>query len=300
MTDTRVIKCTNKAENISIYLRRTSAAPWYLSDFTGLYGADFDVTMINNTLSDGAQHAGTRIKVRNPVLTITNRAAHRDGRALLHRVFKPRSEGILEYSDGTVTRLINYYVENIAVESKSVRSDDTGAEVATISLLCPDPLFYEPEDRIARMATWMKGFTFKHSFTKAGEELGYRSKEKIQDIVVESGLDEIGMTIHVAAFGAAKNITITNATSNAVCRVGTSDTPFEMVAGDVLEITSEIGKRHVWYMHEGIRKEINYCLSADSHFLMLRAGHNVVGYSAESGVDNLSVTLVYRMRYTGI
>ena len=76
--------------------------------------------------------------------------------------------------------------------------------------------------------------------------------------------------------------------------------PLEMVAGDVLEITSEIGQRHVWFTHEGLKKEINYCLSSDSQFLTLKAGHNVFGYNAESGVDNLSVTITYRMRYAGI
>lgn len=300
MTDARMIKCTNKAENVSVYLRRTTAAPWYLSDFTGLYGSDFDVLTGKNTLSDGAQYLSARVKERNIVLTVTSRAAHRDSRALLYRVFKPRSEGVLEYSDGTIARKIDYYAESVSIESKGARSDDSGVMVATISLLCPDPFFYETGNRIARMSTWMPAFIFKHEFSSAGEEFGYKAKEKIQDIVNESGLDEIGMTVKVEAFGTVKNVSIINASTNAVCKVGTSDTPLEMVAGDVLEITSDNGGRHVWHTHEGVKKEINYFLSSDSQFLTLKAGHNVIGYNAENGVDNLSVIIIYRMRYAGI
>lgn len=300
MTDARVIKCTNTAENISLYLRRTSAARWHPSDFTGLYSSDFDVLTSKNMLSDGAQYLSARVKERNIVLTVTSRSAHRDSRALLYRVFKPRSEGVLEYSDGTIARKINYYAESVSIESKGARSDDSGVMVATISLLCPDPFFYETGNRIARMSTWMPAFTFKHEFSSAGEELGYRSKERLQDIVNASGLDEIGMTVKVEAFGTVKNVSIVNASTNMVCKVGTSDTPLEMVAGDVLEITSEIGQRHVWFTHEGVKKEINYFLSSDSQFLTLKAGHNVIGYNAENGVDNLSVIIIYRMRYAGI
>lgn len=300
MTDSRVITCTNTSENIAVYLRRTSASPWYLSSFSGIYDTDYDVTTSANTLADGSQYMGSKVNQRNIVLTLANKSRHRSARALLARVFKPRSKGTLQYSDGTITRKIDYYTEKVSFETKGVRSDDSGVMIATVSLICPDPFFYEISDSVRQMSAWMPSFTFEHAFSVDGEEIGYRSKEKIAEISNESGIDEIGMDISIITSGAASNIYVTNATTNEVIRIGTDTSALNLVAGDVVEITTEIGNRHVWLTHEGTTTEINYLLSSDSSFLTLTAGTNVIGYGASSGVDNLSIEITYRMRYASV
>lgn len=300
MVDMRVIKCINPADNMSLILRRTSASPWYLSSFSGLYELGYDVNTTDNTLTDGSQYFGTLVKERNITLSIVNRSAHRNSRNLLYSVFRPRTKGILEYSDGVISREIGYYAESCNITTKGMRSDDSGAMTATVSLICPDPFFYDLYDSTVRMSSWVGAFTFQHTFSSAGEEFGYRTKEKLQDIVNESGLDDIGMTIRFDCSGSVTNPLIINSSSGETCRVGTDSKPLSLVAGDVLEITTGTGNRHVYFTHDGVKTEANYYLSSDSVFPMIHTGHNVIGYNASSGVDNMSITITYRMRYSGV
>lgn len=300
MSDLRTITCKNVEDNMSVILRRTAAAPWYLSDFDGLYGSDYNVTTVDNTLSDGSKYFSTLIKERNITLTAVNRKGHRQARALLYNVFKPRSAGVLEYSDGTITRKIPYYTEKCEITEKGARTDNSGVAIASISLVCPDPYFYDLSDSVVYMSTWMPAFQFPHSFVADGEEFGYRTKEKLQDIINDTGSDEVGLDILVETSGAASNITITNATAGETCKIGTSSNELSLVAGDTVEITTELGNRHVLLTHDGTKTEINYLLSADSSFPAIHTGHNVLAYDAESGVDNLSITITYRMRYVGV
>lgn len=298
MADTRVITCTNVKENISLTLRRTSASPWYLSSYSGLYDNDFDVSTSENSSVDGSTYQDSRIGQRNIVLTISNRDKHRDGRYLLQRIFAVRTLGTLQYDDGDEKRIISYYPEKIDFANKGVRSDSSGLVTATVSLICPDPYFYDLYDHSFMMAAFVPAFSFAHVFAAAKEEFGYRQKEKIKVINNELSVDGTGMTIRITCDGSVKNPSITRVEDHAHISIGTTAKPLSLVAGDVVTVTTENGNKKVMLIHDGVASSINQYLSEDSSFLQLRRGSNSLGYNADEGVDSMVLTISYRNRYT--
>lgn len=288
----RYITCTNQ-DGVSVTFGERAMTPFLLVDATGIYEVANNVTISENTMSDGGAYQGSVAKVRNIVLTVKDIEDHVYNRNLLRALFKSGESGELVFHEETNNLKINYYVE---------RMDSTGAYGArtyTVSLLCPDPFFYALQDITVYMAAWFSDFTFTHYFRAEGEELGYRSSNRLQQIKNENAADNIGLDIQIKANGAVTNPSITHVERDETITVGTSTKPLEMEAGDVLRITTADNDKHVYLIHEGVEEEINEYLTEDAVFIQLMRGTNSIGYDADSGVDNMVVQVTYRLKYAG-
>lgn len=285
----RTIKCSNN-DGVSITFRENKADPFLLVDADGLYLQQNNVTMSENTMVDGAQYQGSVASARNIVLTLRDHGSNRYNRQLLNTLYKKGEEGTLIYTEESVSRQIKYYVE-------SVKSTGDGiSRTYTISLQCPDPFFYAMSDITVKMASWIDGFHFIHEFHE-GEEFGSRSNEKSQNIQNENAADNTGMTITIEANGSATNPSLTRVESDESIRIGTSAKPLNLIAGDVVTIYTETGNKHVTLRREGKTAEINEYLSEDSEFIQLMRGDNNIGFAADSGGENLVISISYRMKY---
>lgn len=297
MKRVRTITCTNQS-NISVTFGEKKDSPFIVEDADGLYSMNVDLSISDNAMMDGGTYQSGWLKTRNIVLTLRDRGAddHIDNRQLLFSLFPQREKGTLIIADTegpiTVRRMIDYYVE-------SVISDGTNySRMYSVSLICPDPYFYDVAVSNVQMAAWISAFQFQHQFAAAGEEIGYRSKTKSQDIENNVGSDAVGMTITILASGQVKNPSIARAESGERIKIGTDSKAFTMEAGDILTITTGVNNKHVYLTHEGVKTEVNQYLSADSKFITLHHGHNTIGYDADGGVDFISAEISYRMRYT--
>jgi hypothetical protein len=289
--DNRKIICTNNDGMVINFQSKFS--PFLLADCDGLYGIENNVTMSDNTMTDGATYQGSVAKKRNIVLTLKTKENHRLGRYELYQLFSQGTKGTLTYIEDETERAINYYVEKVDVDSsKNVRT-------ATISLLCPDPYFEATADKELTMAGWERDWEFIHEFVAEGEEFGKRVQEKIKTIENTSGAKGIGLTIEIYANGAVSNPQITHVESGDYIKVGTEAHPLDMVSGDILTITTQTNNKKVKFTHGGTTTEINEYLDEGSEFIQLQAGINTIGYSAESGDGNMTVKLIYREKYLG-
>ncbi len=285
----RVITCENQFNIKGIFSERSF--PYLLSDADGLYEMAASVNLSSNTMNDGAVYHSSVLKKRNIVLTLSDVGDHTEHRALLNELFVPKSSGILTLDEGNEHRKIEYYVESM----KSTGLD--AYRSYTISLICPDPYFYDLEDSEVTMSSFLPSFYFTHCFKSAKEEFGYRQKEKIQTIYNEVGIGGTGMKIEITCNGDVKNPSITRVESTQSITVGTSSKPLNLVAGDRVIITTYDADKQVYLVHEGINTKINQYLSEDSYFIQLEKGTNSIGYSAAAGVDNMIVKITYKIRY---
>ena len=72
-----------------------------------------------------------------------------------------------------------------------------------------------------------------------------------------------------------------------------------MVNGDVVIITTAQNDKHV-YLQRGTEKtEVNEYMTEESKFIQLMRGNNNIGYTADIGDEYLSVSIQYRMKYSG-
>lgn len=288
----RYITCTNE-DGMSCKFG-SSFSPFLLTTVDGIYKVESNITISNSNLIDGGIFQGSNITSRNIVLTVRDKDNHKDNREFLYRLFKPNSEGVLRYFENDDVKRINYYVESI---------DVTGvysSRQATISLMCADPFFYDNEETVKYLAEWRGSFEFEHQFTSSKEEIGYRSLVKSLNIQNLTPRDDVGLNIEITSVGAAKNLKITNVEQNKTISIGTDEKPFNMVAGDIVNIVTEKGNKNVTLTREGVTIGINNYLSEDSEFIQLGVGNNHIGYDASEGVSNLSFKIAYTFKYNGV
>lgn len=288
----RTITCSN-ADGMSIVFGETNLSPFLLVEASGCYTADNNVTISENTMTDGGAYQGSVAKIRNIVLTLKDNSNHVYNRNLLDALFKAGQAGNLVFKEDENERQIDYYVESVDSTGQS------GARTYTVSLLCPDPFFYAMSDVVVILAEWVGNFEFQHQFIEGGEEFGYRSLQRIQNIINEQAEDGVGMDIVIYASGNVTNPSVIRIESNEAMTLGNDLIPFNMVAGDQVRITTSDNDKHVYLTHEGITTEINQYITEDSVFIQLMRGNNNIGYLADVGEDAMSVRISYRLKFAG-
>ena len=289
----REITCINE-DGVAIVLK-DRFSPWELQSCEGLYESNSPITTLSDTMSDGSVYQGSKLSQRNIVLTLRDRPTgnHMTNRSLLYTVFKPKAVGTLIYTGDKVSRVINYYVEKIYIDA--VKS----SRMATISLICPDPYFYDPVENVVSMGGWDPLFEFSHEFTSEGEEFGSRNQELLKQIV-NTNVDDIGITVVLTASGAVVNPVIYHVEQGIHIAVGTDDKPFTLNAGEKLIITTHENNKHILLASNNVVTEVNEYLSEDSDFIQLQYGVNTFGYSATAGADYLTIEIAYRYQYLGV
>lgn len=269
-------------------------SPYLLTDCDGIYTVSNNVTTSDNTMVDGATYQGSVAKKRNIVLTLKDKENHLANRQQLYQLFMPRTKGTFTYEEDDEIRTIDYYVESIDIDSQN------RVRTATVSLICPDPYFQATSDNMVEMAGWQKQFEFQHEFLSIKEELGIRVDERIKTITNETGSEGIGLTITIKAIGNVTNPKITLVETGESIQVGTSANPMNLVSGEYLTITTGTNNKNVTKTSGDETTNVNEYLTEDSEFIQLQSGDNTFGYSAASGVDYMTVAIVYRLKYLGV
>lgn len=288
----RKITCSN-SDGVEITFGERGPYPFLLVEAEGCYTVDNNVTISENTMSDGGAYQGSVAKIRNIVLTLRDYLDNVYNRNLLNALFKSGEKGTLVFSEDSNERKIEYYVESIT------SSGEYGSRTYQVSLLCPDPFFYALSDVTVYMADWITAFEFPHRFLEGGEEFGYRSNTRLQTITNENAADNIGMEIVIYASGGVVNPSVIRVESDERITLGTAARNFVMEAGDRVRITTSDNDKHVYRIRNGVETEVNEYLTEDSVYIQLMRGTNSIGYDASVGVDAMVVQVTYRMKYAG-
>lgn len=286
----RSIICTNE-NGLSYEFKDNAFDPLLLlAHVEGIYEHENIVSIEQNAMIDGGTYQGSVAKIRNIVLTLIGRPAEKwtqNIRDILYVLFAEGKSGTLTYVENEKARTINYFVER-------VHQENTNSRLYTISLLCPDPFFYDTNVAQVDMANWVENFEFEHEFLAVGEELGYRSAVQLQNIHNDSASDNIGLEIEIKAIGGVTNPYISHVERNEILTINTT-----LLTGDVVKITTAIGNKHVYRTRAGITTEINQYLTEDSEFIQLHIGDNSIAYGATAGANNMNISIRYQFKYEG-
>ena len=293
MSADRTIYCRNK-DGVEVSFDYGDTSPFFLESIDGVMSVSNKVTTSENTTVDGSTYQGSVTTQRNIVITAHTSENHVYNRNMLYKCFKPKTEGVLTYSEEDETRIIDYIVESVEVDEKGVVRN------AVISLICPDPFFKDEEDTIVTMAGWQPCFEFPHEFKAEKEPFGVRVAEIIKEIENDSAADNIGIEILIEAMGAVTNPTIYHTEQDIFIKVGTENNPLSIGAGEAIRITTGTNEKAVYLVQGETETEINEYLDEGSDFIQLVHGKNTFAYAADSGRDYMNVTITYRFRYLGV
>lgn len=287
----RSITCKNNNGSALVF-GEAAFTPFLLAHVEGLYSSIAELSILENAMLDGGDFYGSRIPTRNIVITITDKPGARyaqQNRDTLRSVFTKGDRGTLIYQENDSQRCIDYYVESIKPGKK---------RLTTISLLCPDPYFYDVNYSKAIISTWIPDFEFPHEFKADGEELGHKEESRIANIE-GTAPNPVGMIMEITANGQVENITVAKLSTGEHIVLGSQSHPFQMQYGDVVRIVTEDNKKNITRIRDGVEESINQYMSEDSKFFQITYGDNPIGYTADTGVDNISLEISYRNRYEG-
>lgn len=292
-----------RGEAMTIELANPEKSGFAILDITGLGPVKADINTTENGINDGAIYNSAHVSYRNIVLSLRFIGTDIESlRQESYRFFSVKQNVRLLIE--TDNRLMNIegYVES---NEPTIFSKTEGCKV---SIICPYPYFKigdgDPN------TTVFSGHIAEFSFPFSNESL---TEKKLifgtvhidtEGNVMYDGDAGIGITIRIAALGAAKNIKIYNTQTKEKMVLNTdkietiTGTAFGL--GDEIIISTVKNKKSVQLLRGGVYTDIFRCLDLTSDWFMIYKGDNVFSYTADTGIDNLEFTIVNDVIYEGI
>lgn len=302
----KAITVTNElGEALRLDLARPELSGFAVTSITGLGPGTATINTTELATTDGSLFNSARSLARNIVISIKylwNNSIE-DARQKSYKYFPLKKRiSLLVETDNRKAEVVGYVESNEpTIFSKSEGSD--------ISIICPDPFFYDKVDTGVN-ETVLSGieslFEFPFSNESLTENLLEVSAIKISTtgVVVYNGDSEIGVNITMHAIGEASGIAIYNTDTREVMRIDTDKiaafTGSGIGNGDDILISTIKGSKYIHLLRNGVVTNILNCLDRTSDWLHLNRGDNVFVYTAESGVNNLYLTIENRVIYEGV
>jgi len=287
----REITCLNTKYNKELTFTERKFDPFLLVKANGIYDVSNNISKSNNVVIAGATYLGSVMEARNIVLTIKDIDNYEQNRELVDQVFQNGVLGILTVKDGEHIRNIEYYTESI--ESTAT----VGKRLTTISLICPDPYFYDPNENVVNIATMTPHFEWPHEFVAEGEEFSFQNPSRTGVIENETAEENTGMTMVVTVTDTVKNPQIVKIQTQEFLQMGEDGHDFYLYRGDVLTITTHTGNKNILLTRNGETSGANHHMTADSVFFQLSRGTNTIGYNADEGRNAIMIQVSYRNRF---
>lgn len=275
--------CTNaRGQKIELGWKR----PFWMDKLPEGLGSQSEISTYQIHGSDGALYSGAQATQRNIVLTVS--LLKKDGlpvlRDRLYSFFQRGEPGTITVQDGGIERQATYYAESVTVEGEGP------VRTATISLICPDPLFYDTEDSYTGMASFDKLIEFDFWFNE-----DFAVEEKNQDLIkaIYNDSVEVGMQIRYTAAGTVVDPVLEDVGRGLSLAIETTMEP-----GD--EILIDTGKKTVTRTRNGEQTNLINAFTWESEWLMLKPGDNLFKFSAAEGTELLSTVIITRKGYWGV
>ncbi|URN83483.1 phage tail family protein [Acetobacterium wieringae] len=272
----------------------SNSAPFILQKFEESQG-------INNYSfkgvgQDGNTYLGSTLDEKDINLTIAllgkTTEQYSSYREKLYRVFNPKlGEGCLVYDDGIKELKIKCIPEKVPFMKNITQSKGTGL----INLTANEPLWVDLLEKRDEIALWAADFEFDLEIPEdTGIDIGHREPSLIVNCLNDGDV-ETGIRIEFKALATLVNPSLFNVNTREFIRIKKT-----MAAGEVISISTYFGNKRIISRLNGVETNAFYSIDEDSTFLQLSQGDNLFRYDAESGLDNLEVTIYHYDRYLGV
>ena len=284
--DTQFVVCENaRGEKIRL---PDENSPISIISFDGFGSMDFDVKTSQNSGQDGENYNTSQAKKRNLTITFDIQSDYQHQRDRLHSFFQPRSWGTVYYYEtaGGEGRKARYQVESLQIADYGV------SRTGTLSLICPDPKWYALDDQLTQLSRRRGLITFPLRLANP-----FRVSEIVQNLIANvynPSAVPMGLTVKFTANGEVINPSLYDVNRQLLMQISTTMHP-----GDQIIITTADGNKRVKLISGGVTTNINNLLVYPPHWLQAQQGDNLYRYSADSGIDSLSVSILSTQAYWG-
>lgn len=266
--------------------------PFFLDSYSGIHDYAGNVSTLKSAFGIGVSYIGTSVNQRDINLVI----AFKDGADLINKkqqiynIFPLKDKGTLYYYEDDIERKINYYVENVTLTRKA------NFIYASINLLCPSPYFMDSEETIATINNWDKLFKFKLEIPDGtGIMFGQKNESTTIEIVNNSHIN-YGLTITFAANDTVKKPKLTNNTTGETLQLNCV-----MNLNDCIIISTYDNDKSITLIEsDGTETDITNSLVFGTNFLQAPNGVNKFIATADSGSENLDISISYYNYYEAV
>lgn len=298
------LKVTNhNNQSLLLELYHPERSGLIINNIEGLGPPKADINSAEVAMMDGGLFTSARMTQRNIVITLSMMfdPLIEDSRIRTYTYFPVKKKVHLEITTDYRHAECEGYVES------NTPIIFTNSETTQISIICPDPFFYELGDEAVVFSGVHPMFEFPFSNESLSEpmlefgDIRYDSRAILHYIGdVDTG---VFITVH-AMSGTSEGITIWNTDTRERIIINTEKikrlTDITFGQGDDIEINTKIGEKYVRLLHDGKYYNIISCINKDADWFQLTSGDNIFAFVAEAGDENLIVTFKYRNAYGGI
>lgn len=252
---------------------------------------------------DGGIFTSARMTQRNIVLTLAMMfdPLIEDARLKTYKFFQVKKPVHLEVLTDRRHAECDGYVES---NTPVIFTDH---ETTQISIICPDPFFYELGGEAVAFSGVHPMFEFpfsNESLTSNLIEFGDIRYDNRAVLNYRGDADTGVFIVAHAMHGTVENFTIWNVDTREQIKVDTKKiyrlTDIQFGQGDDIEINTKSGEKYVRLVHDGKYYNIISCINKDADWFQLTSGRNTFTFVADAGENNMSVTFYYRNAYGGI
>lgn len=272
-----------------------------VANIEGIGPANAYINTTDLATGDGAVFSSSRLGTRNIVLSLImqEKPTIEDIRHITYKYFPIKRRVTLRFETDTRTVEASGYVES---NTPTVFSQQ---EYTQISILCPDPYFYDI--RMSSMAFAGVHPMFEFPFENPVGEKTIEFGDMVQDTraaLVYSGDVESGVVMTLHALDIVEGVTLYNVDTREKMVINTDKitqlTGVPYGSSDDIIISTMPGDKYCRLYRNGKYTNIISALGKNSSWFKLVNGDNVFAFAAEVGDKKLMVEFSYRNAYGGV
>lgn len=287
----KVIYTNSRGQSIEL----KNSAPFLLEKIDGIDGTKTTLLTTKAPGQDGKSYHGTLLEERTLNMTCAicgaSLADMNTKKQQVCTIFNPKLSGTLTYVNTSGTHSIDCIVQ----DSPTFKDKVATIQEFLIQLYCPNPFWEDLQESKEEIANWIGDFEFDLEILEDGIEMEHRESSLIVNIF-NKGDVECGMRIEFTALATVVNPSLFDVYTRKFIKVKRT-----LQAGDKLVINTRFANKRVELIKSnGITQNVFNWIDLASDFLQLAVEDNLLRYDAESGIDNLDVSIYHRPLYLGV
>lgn len=291
-------------EALVIDLKNPSTSGFFIRSINGLGPLKNTINISESLYGDGGYFNSARRNIRNILIDLGFYNDYSDSIELIrnksYRFFQTKEEITFEIDTDSRTGVITGYVES---NEPDIFSKDEGSQ---ISVLCPEPFFYEKE----MVETLYSGTSNNFQFPYENADLSTNLTEfgtifiNTQASVFYTGDVPTGIYMTISFFGTVTGLAIHNLTTGQDMLINSTViaaiTGGAIQSGDVIYISTVTGNKYIYLVRAGISYNILNALGTSTQWIIIKKGDNVITYTATTGLSNINMLINHSILYEGL
>ena len=260
-------------------------------DIEGLNPPKAQVNITSLAGFDGGKFNSAKLETRPIVITIKINGDAEANRLFLYDVFRPKELIRMFYKNDRRDIYADGIVDSVECTAF------TNAELAQVSITCPDPYLKSVEEIISDVTDTLSLFHFPF-FINTNEPIPFSTYSNNETVNVYNDSDAgTGVNIEIDFTGAVAKLELKNTTTGEGLTLVDS-----FIADDRVFINTNQGHKSIRRLRNGVSTNIFSKLQKGSIFFGLVPGDNEIDFRADNGSSNEDVYILFRFhkKYMGV